>query len=369
MAVRADLRAARAVAVNDIRLAVRDRLFLVAGTVIPLNFLLLFMLFALTGGRAPTAIVMHDQGPLARQFVAAMAGAHSFVLHTTDAEQAQREIHEGSIVAVVTIPATFDADLRAGRPVELPVLVNNLNQDFTNDIRRAVPLSITSFYSEAFPGQVVVRAQEVDVQARDTDYIPYLSVSILVIALLVAGLIQGGLSSAREYENGTIKVLLSAPAARWALGLGKVMGVMVSNAVAFLVLLAVLVLLVRVTPQNPLELLGAALVLMVACASFGTLLGVLLRRRQAALPLGMLIALPIFFMSGVFGPPNWQSPGAGALADASPVYYAIAIFQHAFHGFQTSQQSLATDTVVLAGFGLLGLLAAGAAIRRLGVAH
>lgn len=366
MALRADLRAARAVALNDIRLALRDRLLLVAGTVIPINFLLLFILIALTGGRAPTAVVMNDQGPMARRFVSTMAGTDSFSLHEATAPQALQEIEQGSIVAIVTIPSSFDDDLRAGRPIELPVLVNNLNVDFTDDIRRAVPLSITSFYSQAFPGRVVVHAQEIDLQPHDTDYVGYLSISTLVAAVLVAGLLQGGLSSAREYDAETIKELLSSPAARWALGLGKVLGTMASNVVAFLVLLAVIVLL-QITPQNPVELAGGAFLLLLACASFGTLIGFLLRRRQAALPLSLLLALPVFFMSGVFGPPNWLGSFASALADISPLSYAIAVFHYAFHGYRTSQPSLTTDTAVLAGFGALGVLAAGAAIRRLGV--
>lgn len=365
MALRADLRAAGAVAINDIRLALRDRLLLVAGTLIPINFLLLFILIALTGGRAPTAVVMNDQGPMARQFVSAMGGANSFSLHVTTAAQARQEIEQGSIVAIVTIPSSFDDDLRTGRPIELPVLINNLNVDFTDDIRRAVPLSITSFYSQAFPGQVVVHAQEIDLQPHDTDYVGYLSVSTLVAAVLVAGLLQGGLSSAREYEAQTIKELLSSPAAHWALGLGKVLGTMASNALAFLVLLAVIVLL-QVIPEHPIELVGGAFLLVVACASFGTLIGFVLRRRQAALPLSLLLAMPIFFMSGVFGPPNWLGSFSSALADISPISYAIAVFQHAFHGYQTSQPSLGTDAAVLAGFGALGVLAAGAAIRRLG---
>src|SRR5262245_37911832 len=188
--LRRNLRVVLAVGRKDLAMAMARLPFTVVGVVIPINFLFLFILFALTGSAAPTAVVMQDRGPLAQQFVSAMAHAQSFSLRDESAAQAQRQIEEGRIVAIVTVPASFDDDLRAGRPVEVPVEINNLNLDFTNDIRRAVPLSITSFYAEAFPGQVSVRAHEVDVLPQDTGYVSYLAVSAVAAAFFLQALIQ-----------------------------------------------------------------------------------------------------------------------------------------------------------------------------------
>ena len=96
-------------------------------------------------------------------------------------------LRSGQIVAVVTIPADFDARIQQSQPVQVGVQVNNLNTDFTNDIRRAIPLSITSFYAKAFPHLVTIVPHEVDAYAQDTDYVPYLSVSILVVGIMLGG--------------------------------------------------------------------------------------------------------------------------------------------------------------------------------------
>ena len=103
MSLRHDLRVVRALATKDLRLALVDRVFTVIGVIIPINFLLLFMLFALTGGQAPTAVVLEDRGPLAQQFVDAMERAHSFVITRTDAAEAERLIQAGTIVAIVSL--------------------------------------------------------------------------------------------------------------------------------------------------------------------------------------------------------------------------------------------------------------------------
>ncbi|MGI8912988.1 MAG: ABC transporter permease [Chloroflexota bacterium] len=364
-----NLRVIRAVAVKDIQSSLTERSFTIVSVIIPLNFLLLFLLFALTGGQAPTAVVLEEHGPYAKQFLAAMAQAHSFVIQETTATQATALMQHGRIVAIVTVPADFDAALAAGRLVQLPVRINNLDVDFTNDIRRAVPLAITSFYAQAFPNQVVVQAQEIDNYRQDTGYIAYLSVSILVVGLMIGGLLQAGTNAAREYEQGTIKELLLAPASPWAIQTGKVLGALALNALSVIVVLAVIVLLLHVWPVNWGETLALTLLLMVTFVALGTLAGTLLKRRQAVVPLSIGLALPVFFLSGAFGPVNWGDPVVAAFARFEPVYYGIAVFQQAFHGFQTTQSSPATNTIILVVFAAAAIALSAGVLRRKGVTH
>jgi ABC-2 type transport system permease protein len=359
-----DLRVIRAVALKDIRSALTERLFTSISIILPLNFLLLFLLFVLTGGQAPTAVVMEDRGPYARQFLAAMQAAHSFIIDETTADDAQHMLSQGRIVAIVTVPANFDTALQSGQPITLPVVVNNLNVDFTNDIRRAVPLAITSFYAQAFPDQVVVRANEVDLHVLDTDYIHYLSVSIVVISLLVGGLLQAGTGAAREYEDGTIKEVLLAPASRWAIEVGKLLGALALNALSASVVVAVVVLVLGVWPAHWGEVLVFTLLVMLTFVALGLLIGTLVRKRTAVVPLSIGLGLPVFFISGAFGPVQWSSAAVGIVSRLQPVYYAIAVFQHAFHDFDTTSTSLATNTLVLVATTLVILVGSALVLRR-----
>src|SRR5260370_30563474 len=126
------------------------------------------------------------------------------------------------MVAVVTIPADFDTRIRQHQSVAVGVKINNLNTDFTNDIRRALPLSITSFYAKASPSMVTLTPQEIDAYPQDLGYIPYLAVPILVIGLMVGGMVQAGTAAAVEWERETVKELLLSPASRVAILLGKI---------------------------------------------------------------------------------------------------------------------------------------------------
>src|SRR5919198_1644531 len=118
-------------ALKDIRSSLTERAFLVTSIIIPINFLLLFLLFALTGGEAPTAVVLEDHGPYAMQFVSAMEHSHSFIIQQTSPGEAQNLMQQG----------------------------------------RIVPLAITSFYANAFPNKVVISAHEIDTYSHDTGYI------------------------------------------------------------------------------------------------------------------------------------------------------------------------------------------------------
>ena len=53
---------------KDIRSALTERVFTIIGIFVPLNVLILLSLFVLSGGLAPTAVVMQDTGQYAQQF-------------------------------------------------------------------------------------------------------------------------------------------------------------------------------------------------------------------------------------------------------------------------------------------------------------
>src|SRR6516165_8964505 len=92
---------------KDLKSTLSEPLYTLVSIILPLNVLLLMSLLVISGGLAPTAVVMQDQGPLAQQFYAAMQEAHSFVVQQATAEHANMLIEQGRVVAVVIIPANF----------------------------------------------------------------------------------------------------------------------------------------------------------------------------------------------------------------------------------------------------------------------
>ena len=354
---------------KDVRSTWTERTLIILGSLVPLNFLILLSLLVISGGYAPTVVVMQDTGPYAQQFYTAMSGAHSFLLRKASATEADQLMQTGRIVAVVTIPPDFDARIQQNQPVQVKVDINNLNTDFTNDIRRAVPLSITSFYAKAFPHVVTVVPREQDVYLQDTDYIPYLSVSILIIALMLGGSLQAGIGAAREWEKETMKELLLSPASRWTIVVGKMLGAFAVALLAVLIVLVVLIFVIGVWPAHWGEVIGFSLLSLVIFIAWGTLLGTLLKSRQPVTVLAIGVAIPLFFLSGAFGPISFDTAAIQVLAQLFPVYYAIVLQHYAFHDFVLNTYGFQVNVLTLCGYAAFLIILAAVALRRSTVAH
>ena len=364
-----DLRVIWTCMIKDMRSSWTQPIGVVIGVFLPVNFLILFSLFVLSGSQAPTAVVMYDTGPYAQKFYSAMAHARSFRLQTASAQDAQNMIQAGQIVAIVTIPANFETRLRQKQPVQLNVEVNNLNVDFTNDIRRGIRLSVTIFYGNAFPDQVTVTMSEHDLYAHDTDYLPYLAVSILVIALMVGALLQSGIPAAGEWELGTIKELLLSPASRWSIAVGKMLGSFVMALLSIALVLAILIFAVGIWPVHWGEVIGFTLLCEAIFIALGILLGTLLKQRQAFVALAFGSSIPLFFISGAFGPLTFlKSVIFDTLARIFPMSYAIVVMQHAFHGFDLNTYGLGFNVAILCGYVLVLVALAALVLRRSTVA-
>jgi ABC-2 type transport system permease protein len=354
---------------KDLKSARSEPLFTLVSIILPLNVLFLMSLLVVSGGLAPTAVVMQDSGPLAQQFYTAMSQAHSFVLQKTSESRANTLLEQGHIVAVVTIPADFDARIQARQSVSVNVTINNLNTDFTNDIRRAIPLAITSFYARAEPSVVTVTPQEHDAYPQDLDYIPFLAVPILVIGLMVGGMVQAGTAAAVEWERETMKELLLSPASRVAIVLGKMLAAFLIALLGAVVVLTMLIVVLGVWPVHWGELIGFTLLILALFTAWGTLLGTWLKRRTPLSTLAIGLCVPLFFLSGPFGPISFFAPIEQLVARLFPVYYAIVVLQHAFHDFTLNTNGLVINTLVLVAYALGGLLLATIALWRNTFAH
>jgi ABC-2 type transport system permease protein len=354
---------------KDIKSSLTERAFTFIGILTPLNAFLLLVLFVLGGSAAPAAVVMQDTGPYARTFYQALEDAHSFRLQQSSVSDANSMLQAGHIVSIITIPADFDQRIRQNQPVKVNVQINNLNTDFTNDIRHAIPLSITSFYSRAFPDVVTVIPKINNVYPQETDYLQYLSVSILVIGMLMGGILLAGTASAREWEKDTMKELLLSPASGWAIVLGKMLAAFVLNIISVGIVLLVLILAVGVHPIHWGEMLGFSALSIIIFIGWGTFLGTILKQRKLVVVLALGVSMPLFFLSGPLGPLSFSSPIMQIVAEIFPIYYSIVLQQHAFHNFVLTSYETSINAWILAGYALLMSLLAALVLRRSSVAH
>lgn len=353
-----------ACAVKDMRIAFTERMSMIQAISLPVNYLIMMSLFVLAGSAQPTAVVMQDHGQYARQFAAAMGRAHTFRISVESQARASAQMQAGTLVTLVTIPSGFGQAIRHHQAVLVQVTINNLNEDLTDDAHRGIRLALASFYAAVSPGQVPVTVTERDEYRQDTGYMPYLALSIIVIALMVAGLLQAGNAAAREFEHSTIKGLLLAPVRPWQILAGRMLGAFLVSLPAVAAVLTVVVVIVGDRPARIVLAIAVALLTLAVFVAAGVALGTVTRDRSLVAILTRAVPVPLFFLSGVFGPLSFQTGPVQAIGQILPVHWAVVLTQYAFKGFLTGTVPLAADAGILAGYLAAFTAAAAIALRR-----
>jgi hypothetical protein len=317
---------------------------------LPINLLLLLSLFALTGYNAPTALVMGEDTPLAREFVGALRDTHnSFELRPMDLPTARRQLDRAKLVAIIEIPPGFDAGVRAGRTVPVNLTIDNVNLDMTEDVRRAVPAASAIFAERSGFPAVRVTAGLRNVLPRDTGYVEYLGVSAVALAACIAGGVLGGTVTAREWEVGAARLLHVAPAGAAPVIAGRLAAAALVGTAASMVTALVVWFGYGVTPAHPFEVLLGVVVTVCAATALGGLVGAKVRRVLAIAPLLVGVTLPFYLDSGALEPQRFDGPWLFALAHLSPAYFGVGILEHAYHGLVVTPEPRWLLVLVLAG--------------------
>jgi len=363
------LKAAWVIMIKDLQVWLRQPVILVATFAPPLVFLLVQFLGAESVGRSPVALVVQDRGPEGAKIAQAIRGANVFRLQDVDAARGQALLNNLDVVAVITIPADFSQRLQAHQGTTVDVTVNNLNLDFTNDIRRAVPDAITRYYAaQGDQSPIKITMDEHDLRLRDIQMFQYAVLPTVVLLLIICGLISGGNAAAREWESSTVKELLLSPAPSGAIIAGKVLaGFVTSFTLGTLVLLAADGL-GWIYPQGIYWLDMFLVVGLVALlgASLGVALGAALRRIMPVIAVSINVALYLFFLSGGVGVLAFEPLWLQNLAAIIPLTYGNHALQMAL--FYNSADLLGRDVLVL-GFSSLAALLLGTLAVRKGMAN
>jgi ABC-2 type transport system permease protein len=358
-------RATRAGARLEAALLLRSPLLLVFAVVQAVVFLVVVTLFGLTGSRAPTALIQLDHSPYADAFVRNLDRAHhSFDLRPMSAARAHSQLRSGELVAAITIPAEFTATIRSGATLAIPVDVDNVDVDLTDDIQRALPSAIAAFGRELHLPQLRLTVAETDLIDHDTGYVPYLTVSALALDAFVLAALLAASSVAREWETNTIKLwrLAPAPASAWFAGklLVGAAAAMVATALTGLVV----VFGYGVRPQSVLSCIATLAGCVAIGACCGGWLGMVVRRTAVILPLVFGLALPLYLDSGTLEPERFDGDVIWSIAHVSPVYYAVGLLERAWHGLRVTPEPSWLNAIALVAFAAVTATAALRSLRR-----
>ncbi len=353
---------------KDLAVWWRNRVSLAASIVPVFAFLIIQAVGSAAVGTNPVALVTLDTGPAGQQMRQIIHDADVFRLTDATPEQAQALLHDLRVAAIVTIPADFTERVQAHDPAPVEVSLNNLNLDFANDIRRAVPDAITQYYAaQGSASPIKVGIHETDLRERDIQFFQYNVLPMLVLLLILNGLVTSGVAAAREWESYTIKEMLLAPIPHSAIILGKVLA---GFTVTFLLGLLILLMGAALNWTRPEGVEWLTTILIIALVAFmgtglGVAVGAALQRMQPVASVSINVAFYLFFLAGGIGVLAFQPAWLQAVAVFNPLAYGVHALQMAV--FYGSTDRLGLDLLVLS-LSSLVVLGLGALSMRRGIA-
>jgi ABC-2 type transport system permease protein len=330
----------------------------------PLIFILVLLVSAASVGRNPVALVVLDDGPAAQQLTRTLETSEAFKVVRAQPQPADRMLQNLEVSAVITIPAGFSDRFASGQPDPVSIRINNLNLDFTNDLRRSLPAAVTRFYKEQAQSPILVGVSETDLRAQDVGLVQFELIPALVLLLTVAGVVNCGLATAREFEDRTIKELMLAPVGPAGLIAGKLLAGWVTTVfVASVVLiLGALTGLLRPSGWYWLETIGLVMLIALMTAGLGAALGARVRAFAPVTGLGINASIWLFFLSGGIAVPAFLPGWVQALAAFTPTFYGVHALEMAI--FYASTDLLGRDLLVLAATATAALFLGALSLRR-----
>jgi ABC-2 type transport system permease protein len=347
-----------AIARKDIVDAIRNRYLLVA-LMTPLFVAILFrVLLPGLNSLNLLTIVIHDPGE-SRLLSQLRASPQINLIKAGSAEGVPSEVESSKAVAGLAIPATFDADVAAGKQPELTVYVNNKKSGIQQSVLRQVMEQQVLALVKPIPA----RLNWIDV-GKEAGAQPQVGFNLNQMLLPLLLLITFGMSGAlvvplllvEEKEKRTLDFLLTSPASLIEIVAGKALTGVVYSLLIAGVLLAINHKLIGNWPLTVLTLL-AGLILVVA---IGLFMGSLFQNTMqvntwASLVLMLLIA------------PSFPLPGglSATLETASrliPTYYLVEALKLSLAG--TNSAKLWGHLAVVLGFTVGALFAATWGLRR-----
>jgi ABC-type multidrug transport system permease subunit len=320
------------------------------GTIVPpLSFLLVQALGAAAVGRSPVALVTLDQRAKGLQMEQIFHQADVFRITDTTPAQAQKLYTDVQIIAIITIPADFTERVDRHDPSPILVRVNNLNLDFTNDIRRAVPDAITQFYqAQGSQSPILVTMNEQDLRHRDIELFQYGVLPTIILLLTLSGLVTSSIATAREWETRTVKEMLLSPASRTAIIIGKVLAGFVTTFGLGLLIFLLSYLLGWTQPVGIFWLTSLIIMALVALFStgLGVALGAALQKIQAVIPISINAAIYLFFLAGGIGVLAFEPLWLQNIAAFIPLTYGVHALEQAV--FYSASDQFGRDVLILA---------------------
>lgn len=286
------------------------------------------------------AVLNRDSGLMGSTLEAQIAAASpvSEVHHLRSVSDIHRTIDLQRALAVVHIGQDFSADIAAGRPAEVQIILDGRRSNAAQILNGYLARIVEEFSSRnaAALDEDVVRLPQIRIDVRNwfnpnLIYRWFMVPSLIGTITLLAGAVIVSLSVARERELGTFDQLLVSPLRPFEIAAAKsAPGLIIGLAHGTLfVLLAVFAFGIPLTGSVPMLYLAMVLFLL-SVIGVGLFISSLCKTQQQAILGAFIFAVPAILLSGFVSPVE-NMPGWMQIATlVNPLRHFLVVIQGVF---------------------------------------
>ena len=334
------MRAAWLICAKDLKARLRDRSALLIGIVVPLGLAFIFnSIFSGISGASDVislGVVNADHGVAGQQFTSqvlpAVGRSGLISIHAEPSLARARALAaNGTLAAVIVIPADFTARIQAHQPASMQV-IGNVDAPVSAEVARSIAegyaaglnrvlLSVATVagtttlppaQAQALAAQVAAAAApvavaDVSAQTRELNQKSFFAAGMAVFFLFFT--VQFGVTSLLEERNdGTLARLLAAPISRASILGGKLLTSFLLGVISMAVLVAATTLLFGATWGNPVGVTVLVVTAIMAATGIMALIATLAKNAEQAANWQSVVAVILGLIGGTFFPVS-QAPG------------------------------------------------------------
>jgi ABC-2 type transport system permease protein len=282
------------------------------------------------------AVLNRDAGYWSGELLHRIGGAPTFhsVRRVERPDALRQAVDLQEVLAAIQIGPRFSADIAAGRPAELQIILDGRRSNaaqivagYLNEIVRGLAVDA------APPGRQTAAAVTVPRNwfNPNLDFVWFTVPNLIAVIALLIGLIVTALSIARERELGTFDQLMVSPLRTHEILIGKLLPPLLIGLVHITIYVLAAIFVFDVPLRGSLVLLyGSAVFYLAALVGLGLFISSLSATQQQAILGAFLVMVPATLLSGFATPidnmPAWLQP----VTLIDPLRYFLVIVRGVF---------------------------------------
>ncbi|WP_432646761.1 ABC transporter permease [Mitsuokella sp.] len=346
---------------KETRELLRDNSSLALGVVLPLVLILIIGYgMSLDVKNVPTAVVIEDSSPLARQAVSFTQGSEYFEpVFVSSLQEGEEMIRRHQVDAMLVVPPDFSARFAEGKG-RLQVILNGTEATTAMSAQGYFEAGILSWAASegAKRGlssggiEIVPRIWFNDANTSTWFYVP----GILMLVLTISGVFLTSVVMAREWERGTFESLFVTPMKILELILAKTIPYFVIAMLGMLLCLIVGRELYDLPMRGSLVLIiGESMLYLIVALGIGLVISALTKNQFLACHVSLMISfLPSVVLSGFLFDLHAEPAAIRVVSSLIPTTYYLELMKSLFLS-GNYWPLIARDTAILVLFALFFL--------------